>query len=278
MLDTYPTRAYYVLVPSLYSNNLIDQLTLRTHAVMSLSPLERPPLISRSVQDAIRNFVIAERMQPGDALPAETELARQLGVGRNSVREAVKALQSLGVIEVRRGSGLFVRDFSLEPLLDGLPYAMMSDVDDLADVFEVRRILEAGAIDRAMQTMPVGTIEGLRAVTEEMRAQAEKGQPFEEEDREFHRLLFQHLGNKVLMVLLDAFWLVFLKAAHHTDIQDANPMNTYQDHADILAAIDAGNSKLAKEALAMHYDGLLSRLRRVQEKKEGERATIHSKS
>ena len=129
---------------------------------MSLTPLERPPLVSRSVQDAIRNYVIAERLQPGDALPAETELARQLGVGRNSVREAVKALESLGILEVRRGSGLFVRDFSLEPLLDSLPYAMMSDVEDLADVFEVRRILEVGVIEKAMQTMPPSSIERLR--------------------------------------------------------------------------------------------------------------------
>ena len=192
-------------------------------------------------------------------------------MGRNSVREAVKALKSLGILEVRRGSGLFVRDFSLEPLLDSLPYAMMSDVDDLADVFEVRRILEVGVIDKAMQTMPLRTIERLRAVTEQMRAQAEQGNPFAAEDREFHRLIFLHVDNKVLLTLLDAFWLVFRKAALHTRIQDPNPMSTYRDHAAILTAIEAGDGAAARQALAQHYDGLLGRLRHVHEEKERKR-------
>ena len=115
--------------------------------------------------------------RPGDALPAETELARQLGVGRNSVREAVKALESLGILEVRRGSGLFVRDFSLEPLLNSLPYAMMSDVDDLADVFEVRRILEVGVIEQGNADHAAAQHRAIcDVVTEQMRAQAEHGQ------------------------------------------------------------------------------------------------------
>ena len=132
------------------------------------------------------------------------------------------------------------------------------------------RILEVGVIDKAMQTMPPRTIEQLHAVTEQMRAQAEQGHPFADEDREFHRLLFHHLGNKALLMLLDAFWLVFRKAAQHTNIQDPNPMSTYRDHAAILAAIEAGDSEAARQALAQHYDGLLGRLRNAQEEKERE--------
>ena len=75
------------------------------------------------------------------------------------------------------------------------------------------------------------------------------GSAFENEDREFHRLLFQHVGNKALLTLLDAFWLVFRKAALHTRIQDPNPMNTYRDHAAILAAIEAGDVAAARRAL-----------------------------
>lgn len=238
---------------------------------MSLDPLERPPLVSRSVQDAIRNYVITERLRPGDALPPETELARRLGVGRNSVREAVKALESLGILEVRRGSGLYVRDFSLEPLLDSLPYAMMSDVEDLADVFEVRRVLEIGVIDKAMRTIPPGAIDRLQIVVGQMRTLAEQDKPFAAEDREFHRLLFQHVGNKVLLTLLDAFWLVYRKAALHTVIRDPNPMGTYRDHAAILTAIEAGDIVAARRALAVHYDGLLGRLRKLQAERERER-------
>ncbi len=231
---------------------------------MALQPLDRPPLVSRSVQEAIRDFVIEEGLQPGDALPAESELARQLGVSRNSVREAVKALESLGLLEARRGSGLYVSDFSLEPLLEVLPYAMLSGVQDLADVFQIRRVLEMGFVDKAMQVMPPETLAALLSVVERMRISADHEQPFAVEDREFHRLLFMHLNNRALMTVLDAYWLVFRKAANIANIKDNNPMGTYCDHFDIVVAIEANDVAAAKDALAKHYDGLLGRLRRVQ--------------
>ncbi len=234
---------------------------------MSLDRLERPPLISRSVQEAIRDYVITQRLQPGDALPGEKELARQLGVGRNSVREGVKALESLGILEVRRGSGIFVNDFSFEPLLDSLPYAIMSDLDDLADIFEVRRILEAGVIETAMRTMPADTITHLRTVVEQMRIQAEHGHPFPNEDRAFHRLLFQHVGNKMLLLLLDTFWLMFRKASLYAELHDNRPMQTFRDHAAILEAIENKDVAEAKAALARHYDGLLGNLRQIENKR-----------
>ena len=92
-------------------------------------------------------------LRAGDSLPAEGEIVAQLGGSRNSVREAVKALTSVGVIESRRGSGLFVQEFSLQPLLDNLPYAMMSNLQVLAALFEIRHILEMACIGTAMRNL-----------------------------------------------------------------------------------------------------------------------------
>ncbi|TIT84305.1 MAG: FadR family transcriptional regulator, partial [Mesorhizobium sp.] len=90
----------------------------------SLEPLNRPPLLHVTVQESLRNYIEANRLKAGDALPPETFLAQQLGVGRNSVREAIKALESIGILETRRGIGVFVKEFSFKPLLDNLAYGL----------------------------------------------------------------------------------------------------------------------------------------------------------
>ena len=82
-----------------------------------ISALKRPPSLHVSVQESLRSYIAENHLEAGAPLPAEGDLAQQLGVSRNSVRESIKALESVGVLEVRRGSGVFVKAFSFEPLL-----------------------------------------------------------------------------------------------------------------------------------------------------------------
>src|SRR5690554_4139090 len=123
-----------------------------------LKPLKRAPLLYQSVQEAIQNYINENDLKPGDPLPAESELARQLQVSRNSVREAVKALESIGILETRRGSGLFVKNFSFDPVLETLPYALLTDIDELVDLLEIRCILEVSMISSAIQMMTPDTL------------------------------------------------------------------------------------------------------------------------
>ncbi len=74
--------------------------------------LKRPQFLYQAVQDEVKAYILEQSLMPGDALPPETELAEQLGVSRNSVREAIKSLETLGIVEARTGAGLFVRNFS----------------------------------------------------------------------------------------------------------------------------------------------------------------------
>jgi DNA-binding FadR family transcriptional regulator len=247
-----------------------------------LKPLERAPLLYVSVQDALKDYIFENQLQSGDPLPSENELAEQLGVSRNSVREAVKALVSLGVVESRRGSGLFVQSFSLTPLLNSLPYALMSEsaLQALEDLLEVRRVLEVAMIDRAMNTFTDKDIAYLDDLLARMYGFASKGQPCLAEDREFHRFLFKNVGNQVLLKLLDIFWIVFQKSLQHVDIVvdivDTRPMSTYQDHVSIVEAIKARDVAAAQMALARHYDkdrhedNLRGRLERMKHERPDE--------
>jgi DNA-binding FadR family transcriptional regulator len=221
--------------------------------------LTTAPPLHRTVQDEIRNYIIRQGLRPGDPLKPEAELARLFGVSRNSVREAVKALESTGVLETRRGSGVYVSDFSFAPLLDHLPYGLMQGRRALSELVELRKTLEAGLIADAMRAMSPSSVTAMKDVLASMRALAEQGKPFPEQDRQFHRLLFSDLGNEMLLSLFDLFWLAFHHAA--PPMRGRTPMKAYQAHADILDAILTGDPDQARTAVHDHYLGIESRLR-----------------
>jgi DNA-binding FadR family transcriptional regulator len=225
----------------------------------TLEPLARRQPLHHSVQEAIRTYIIDNRLRPGDMLPPETEFVRRLGVSRTSVREAVKALESIGILEVRHGSGLAVRQFSLQPLLENITYGSF-DLDELAELTEIRRVLEIGMIEAALQRMSAATLDELRQIVAQMGAAAERDHDYMVEDRRFHQLLFAGLNNQTLLTLLDVFWLTFNKATAHADLRGSDPISTYRDHLAIVEAIAAGDSAEARRALDRHYDGLKDRI------------------
>ncbi len=229
-----------------------------------LKPLARPALLHHSVQDAIRAYILDNKLRAGDALPPETDLAKQLGVSRNSVREAVKAMESLGILETRRGSGLFVRAFSFDPLLENLSYGLLFDLRELAELLEIRQTLETGLIEAALRVMPSSAVEALGAVVAAMAELANRGENFADEDRRFHQVLFAPLGNLTLLKLLDVFWLTYREASRHTDMRNPDLISTYQDHAAIYEAVAAGDVTEARAALDRHYAGIANRLARAQ--------------
>jgi DNA-binding FadR family transcriptional regulator len=221
--------------------------------------LETSAPLHQTVQTEIRHYIIRQGLRPGDPLKPEAELARLFGVSRNSVREAVKALESTGVLETRRGSGVFIRDFSFAPLLDHLPYGLMRGRKALSELLELRKTLEAGMIADAMHAVSPQSVDAMRETLAAMRALAEKGEAFPEQDRVFHQLLFADLGNEMLLSLFDLFWLAFHHAA--PPMRGRTPMEAFQAHAKILDAILTGDPDQARAAVHDHYRGIESRLR-----------------
>jgi DNA-binding FadR family transcriptional regulator len=213
-------------------------------------------LLHLSVQDRLKEYIAANKLGCGDPLPPEGELARRLGVSRNSVREAVKGLESLGVIESRRGIGVFVAEFSFGPLLDHLPYGFNSSLRDVTELMEVRKTLEVALIGRVLDIVPPERLQELDGVLEAMRAKAEQGQGFPEADEIFHSTLFACLGNRILDRLIAVFWQAFHKATRFFDMQNQDPMKTYRDHVEIVAALRARDADRARRALETHYQGI----------------------
>ena len=158
---------------------------------------------------AIKEFIESNGLKKGDALPAEAAFAQQLGISRPSLREGVKALESVGVLESRHGEGVFVADFSFDPIVDNLPYSLLADDAQLLHLLEVRTALEVGMIPKIVQIVPAQDLIKLRQLASRMHELALRDISFEDEDREFHATLFWCLNNPFLNRLVDLFWQVF---------------------------------------------------------------------
>jgi DNA-binding FadR family transcriptional regulator len=218
--------------------------------------LERPQRLHLSAQESLRAYILDNDLKAGDPLPPEATLARQLGIGRNSMREAIKALESVGVLETRRGIGIFVKAFSFQPLLDNLAYGLQDSLRDVDELRDIRRVLETGLIDRTIALIGAADIAALRDVTERMRQRAERNESFAAEDQEFHQLLFRCQNNKMLSALIDIFWSAFYKASGFADLHNPAPLDTWRDHAVIVDAIAARDVAAARQRLEAHYSGI----------------------
>ena len=231
-----------------------------------MEPL-RPIVLSsmhEEVQKRIKEYILSNKLRPGDSLPSEPQLAKQLGVSRTVVREAVRSLESLGVIRSRRGAGRYVNSFSLDPIVDNLSYGMLFDTEDMQEIIAVRERLEAGFIADAITAMHDGTLNQLRDWINKMRQKAAAEEDFLEEDLAFHDAIYRVTGNRLLMKLLDVFQAVYHNLRDQSLFTPQLPEELdakLQDHVAILQAIEAKDAELARRRMIDHFDGIKERLR-----------------
>lgn len=222
----------------------------------SMTPLSRAPLLHVTVQESLKQYIEDNQLKAGDPLPPETFLAQQLGVGRNSMREAIKALESLGILETRRGIGVFVKEFSFKPLLDNLAYGLQDSLRDIEELREIRRVLETGLIGKTIEMISAEDLAELRQQTALMKLRAERNESFAREDQRFHQLLFRCQNNRMLSTLIDIFWMAFNKASDFNNLDNPTPLDTWRDHHEIVEAIANKDVEQARKRLDAHYLGI----------------------
>jgi GntR family transcriptional repressor for pyruvate dehydrogenase complex len=210
----------------------------------------------------IREMITSGELAPGDRLPPEKELSERLGLSRNSLREAVKALEVIRILDVRRGDGTYVT--SLEPglLLEALSFVVDLHTDrSVLEIFAVRRILE-----------PAATALATRAITEEeadslsgaLASVDPKGsiEDLVEHDLAFHQTIADISGNEYLSRLLESMSGGTVRARVWRGItQHGASERTIAEHGAILAAMRAHDAELASALALAHVAGIEQWLR-----------------
>jgi GntR family transcriptional regulator, transcriptional repressor for pyruvate dehydrogenase complex len=203
--------------------------------------------------EKIKNLIVEGEFAPGAKLPRERELAERLGLSRNSLREAVRALTLIGVLEPRQGDGTYVTSLEPELLLAGTMF--VSDLltgDTLLELYQVRRILEPAATALAATRLTEDDLATLAETLARMDG-AETTQAFIDVDVEFHRIIVRASGNATLASLIQNLAGGTLRARVWRAIRERDAVErARQLHHDIYAALQARDPELAAAADLIH--------------------------
>lgn len=190
-------------------------------------------------------------LRPGDQLPTERILAEQFQVSRASVREALRALELLGIVETHAGGGTFVRRAVAGDLARPLS-ALISRGHPIADVIEVRGLIEPALAARAAERVMPDELAELREIVAAQERKIAAGESYAEEDTRFHELVGRAARNDLLVTMLTAIFDV-LRASREEWLQtNARAHASLDAHRRILSALEAHDAAAAREASADH--------------------------
>ncbi len=225
-------------------------------------PTSREQKMRRAtVADQIKNLILTKGLRPGDPLPTEAELCETLDVSRSSVREAVRTLSTLDIVDVRHGHGTFVSGMSLAPMVEVLVFrGALSPGDSLQalrEVVEVRRALDLSMAQRVVDANQGSTDPVLDDLVAEMERLARRGESFLEADRAFHAALLDSTGNRLAGQLVAAFWDVHTAVIPQLGLPVPDDiLKTVTAHGDMLAAARGGDVEAYCRAVEEHYEPL----------------------
>lgn len=207
--------------------------------------------------DRIKQMIVAGELRPGDRLPREPDLAAHLGLSRSSLREAVKALALIRVLDVRQGDGTYVTSLDPAMLLETMAFVIDLHQDaSVLEFFEVRRILEPAAAARAAVRMSDEDIAALRGLLDELGPDPSVDALLAN-DVEFHRLIAVGSGNRVLASIIDSLRQPTYRARVWRGLTQSDAIaQTLAEHRAILAAIAGHEPEVARSWATVHIAGV----------------------
>ena len=230
--------------------------------------------VSNLVSERILQLIIS-KYRSGDKLPSESELEEVLGVGRASIREGLKRLEALGLVETQHGRGTFVRtpkvSLLLEPLLVG---GILPIKKELADLFEVRKVLETEASRLAALNATHQHIRKIGDCLEQMKRVIDKPLEFIETDLEYHVTIGEASGNLVLPIILKVVRNLFIRNSENVAMIPNITTISLKHHEAIYTAIKNGQSVEAQRRMGDHLEESKSGWIELNLEKEEDKETI----
>lgn len=225
--------------------------------MMSGSPtfetIQRQTVTEQAIRQ-IRELVTSGRLMPGHKLPSERILSDMLGVSRPSLREAIRALGAMGILEIRQGSGTYVSSLSAELLTHPLSLVLATNERSLQGLFEVRLMLEVGAARSAAGSISDEELNQLATLDRESRDHISELHRFVDDDIAFHHVIHEASGNAVLSALMESVSILGkgsrLLTARREDVRE----RTCREHLEIYEALRRHDADASAAAMASHLE------------------------
>lgn len=226
---------------------------------MDLKPIKTRKIYEEIV-DQIRDLVAKGDLKPGDRLPSERDLVERLKVSRASIREALSALEMMGLLEVRSGEGTFVRKLRSESVVAPLAWMLTMEKGTVLELLEVRKILEVQAVSLAAERADESDIKELHAALEDMRAELKSTSSDGTSDHRFHYAITRATKNKIIIRLMDTMsdLMQYMLKTSRSKLYEGKytPALLLQEHLGIYEAIKGKDSRKARDFMLHHLNGV----------------------
>jgi GntR family transcriptional regulator, transcriptional repressor for pyruvate dehydrogenase complex len=198
--------------------------------------------------------LILKRLQPGDKLPSERELAETLGVSRSSIRDAIRSLELMGMVEPRQGAGTIVLEISTDSLVNPLANALKRKEELVGELLDFRKMLEPPLAARAATHASQDEIAEMEEILDRQEKKLRRGESAIAEDSEFHYSIALASRNSVVFKVLDTL-MDLLRDTRERSLQiHGRPEKSLAGHRKILSAIKRHDAEAAKAAMRRHIE------------------------
>ncbi len=235
------------------SSNLSKNLETENETL--LKPIRRVRLYENAVEQ-IQTLILRKKYKPGDRLPSERTLAQQFHISRPSLREALRILSVLGLIEIKVGDGIYVKGVNFLPYIESVNLSISSRLqmerDSFIKLWEVRKILEVGMVDLSTRQITEAFLKGLWRCIEEMEKNIDNQDVFISSGIRFHRLIAEAGQNEILILIWDTL-ANLIRRSHDKIYRTArSPRRSLLAHKRIYFALKKRNVLKAMEAMKQH--------------------------
>ena len=204
----------------------------------------------------VKHMIDKGRLNSGDQLPSERELAEVFNVSRSSVREALRSLETQGYLESRQGDGTYIARQSLESLVNPLATVIFTEKDGQMELFEMRRLIEPQLAFLAAERATPEEIVRLGKALELQEDAFAKGESGTEVDKAFHYILAKAAKNKVLLRIIDNIMDLLAESRDKYLQVEGRPERSLARHREILDAIRSGDRELAARVMHEHLEDI----------------------
>jgi GntR family transcriptional regulator, transcriptional repressor for pyruvate dehydrogenase complex len=198
--------------------------------------------------------LILKKLKPGDKLPSERELAEMLQVSRSSIRDAIRGLELMGLVEPRQGAGTIVRELSAEALVNPFANALKHRRELVSELLDFRKMLEPPLAARAATHASPEEISEMEDILRRQEERQSRGDSAIAEDAEFHYSVALASGNSVVLKVIDTI-MDLLRDTRERSLQvEGRSQKSLAGHRRILAAIKRHDAEAAKAAMRRHIE------------------------
>jgi GntR family transcriptional repressor for pyruvate dehydrogenase complex len=220
--------------------------------------IAKPHRISSNIVQQIREAVLSGELKPGDRLPSEKELAEMFSVSKSSLREAIRALDALGLVNVRQGvsGGTFIREVDRETAISSLFNYIYFQNPSIREFIQLRIMIEPQIAAIAAQKADAEDLDDLENNLRLMRGKLDSGTFSYELDRYFHQRIAEIAGNRLICFVLDSLKNAIANIELQLELDARFCMNVYRSHQRIVAALRLQDPTAAKVEMAQHIEAV----------------------